>query len=161
MAPPIRLEIPPRDPRAELRARLDAAPLEHAEAILSALEVLQGLHDRGALEVGRGLLGSSDRVLEIAVDLAKSPESIRGLRNLLLVANALGAIEPDHLAALTAPLPDAVAAAGAVSGGKPPGLLRLAWRFLTDRQIHRALAAGLALLSTVGRGLAPPPRTEP
>ncbi len=57
MAQPISLEIPPRDPRKELIARLERAPVEHAEAILSAYEVLQGLHDRQVLEMLRGLLG--------------------------------------------------------------------------------------------------------
>ena len=153
MAPPIRLDLPPRDPRAELRSRLEAAPLEHAEALLAALEVLQGLHDRGALEIGRGLLGSSDRVLEIAVDLAKSPESIRGIRNLLLVANALGDIDPDHLAALTRPIPGAIRAMGSPQK-KPPGLWKLGVGFLFDRDIRRALASGAALLRVIGRNLA-------
>ena len=49
MARPIPLEVPPRDSRAELRSRLDQAPEEHAEAILAAYEVLQELHNRGAL----------------------------------------------------------------------------------------------------------------
>ena len=74
------MDLPPRDPRAVLFARLEKAPEEHAEALLSALDVLQGLHDRGVLELFRGALGSSDKVLEIAVDVAKSPESIRNIR---------------------------------------------------------------------------------
>ncbi len=44
MAQPIPLEIPPRNPRAELRSRLELAPEEHAEAVLAAYEVLQELH---------------------------------------------------------------------------------------------------------------------
>lgn len=153
MAQPIRLELPPRDPRAELRARLDAAPMEHAEALLSAYEVLQLLHDRGVLEIGRGLLGSGDKVLEIGVDLAKSPESVRGMRNLLLVANALGDIEPEALAALVQPIPHAIRAMGSEQQ-KPPGLWRLATGFLFNRDVRRALAAGTALLGEVGRNLA-------
>src|ERR1700747_1617635 len=41
MAQPIPLEVPPRNPRAELHARLLNAPEEHAEAVLAAYEVLQ------------------------------------------------------------------------------------------------------------------------
>jgi hypothetical protein len=89
MARPITLELPTRDPRAELQSRLQSAPAEHAEALLAALEVLQGLHDRGVLDLMRGALGSSDEVLEIAVDVAKSPESIRSIRNMLLAVNLL------------------------------------------------------------------------
>ena len=41
MARPISLELPPRDPRQELRKRLDEAPIEHAEALLDSWELLQ------------------------------------------------------------------------------------------------------------------------
>ena len=157
MAPPIRLEPPPRDPRAELRARLDAAPQAHAEALLSAYDVLQGLHDQGVLEIARGLLGSSDQVLEIAVEAARAPDAIRGLRNLLLVANALGAIDPDHLKALTQPIPQAVAAISPTPDQKPPSLWRPAWSVLVDRDIRRGLAASLGLLKAVGHNLGHPP----
>ena len=57
MAKPIPLELPARDPRMELQARLQNAPLEHAQALLGAYEVLQGLHDRGVFELMRGALG--------------------------------------------------------------------------------------------------------
>ena len=79
MATPIPLDLPPRDPRAELQTRLQNAPMEHAEALLSAYEVLQGMHDRGVFDLLRGALGSSDKVTEILLETAKSPEAIRGL----------------------------------------------------------------------------------
>ena len=50
MAQPIPLELPKRDPREELRSRLEHAPADHAAALLAGYEVLQGLHDRGVLE---------------------------------------------------------------------------------------------------------------
>src|SRR6266478_1148695 len=71
MAKPIPLEFPARDPRTELQARLQNAPLEHAQALLAAYEVLQGLHDRGVFEPIRGTLGSSDKVIEILVEASK------------------------------------------------------------------------------------------
>src|SRR3984893_10867415 len=55
MAQPIPLEIPPRNPRAELQSRLENAPEEHAEAVLAAYEVLEELHNRGVLEIMRGV----------------------------------------------------------------------------------------------------------
>ena len=72
MAKPVPLQLPARDPREELRSRLDSAPTEHADALLAAYQVLQGLHDSGMLEVLRGLLGSGDKVLETAVDAARA-----------------------------------------------------------------------------------------
>ena len=154
MARPIPLTLPVRDPRAELRHRLEAAPAEHAEAILAAYEVLQGLHDRGALDLLRGALGSSDKVLEIAVEAAQSPQSIRSLRNLLLLVNLLGAIEPEQLSRLTRTVPLALNAA--TQPTEPPGLWNLLSGFLWDRDIRRGLSAFKTLLQTFGRNLAPP-----
>ena len=73
MAKPIPLEFPAREPREELQARLQNAPQEHAQALLAAYEVLQGLHDRGVFELMRGALASSDKLIEIVVDGAKTP----------------------------------------------------------------------------------------
>ncbi len=55
MAQPIPLEVPPRNPRDELRSRLEQAPEQHPEAVLAAYEVLQELHSRGVLEIMRGV----------------------------------------------------------------------------------------------------------
>jgi len=109
MAQPIPLELPARDPRAELQARLQNAPLDHAAALLSAYEVLQGLHDRGALDLVRGALGSSDRVLELLVNAAKTPEAIRGIRNLIILAKIFGTIEPELVEGFARSLPEAIA----------------------------------------------------
>ncbi len=79
MARPIPLELPPRDPREELRKRLEQAPAEHAEALLDSYELLQQLHDHGVFELLRGALGASDKLIETAVDAAKSDESIRAI----------------------------------------------------------------------------------
>jgi hypothetical protein len=74
MARPIPLELPKRDAREELLSRLEKAPAEHAEAILAGFEVLQGLHDRGVLELLRGVLDGGDKILEIVVEASKSPK---------------------------------------------------------------------------------------
>src|SRR5262245_54382840 len=97
MAQPVHLELPANDPRAEFMARVQNAPAKHAEALLSAYEVLQGLHNRGVLELMRGAIGSSDKVLEIIVEGANAPEAIRGIRNLTILARVLGSIEPELL----------------------------------------------------------------
>src|SRR5258705_3422351 len=108
MAQPIPLNLPARDPRAELQARLQNAPQEHAEALLAAYEVLQGLHDRGVLDLLRGALESGDNVLDIAVRAAESPASVRGIRNLILLINMLGEIDPEVLKLFTAAAPPAL-----------------------------------------------------
>ena len=92
MARPIPLELPPRDPREELRKRLDQAPLEHAEALLDSYELLGKLHEHGVFELLRGALGASDKLIETAVDAAKSDDAIRAIRNAIILGKILGAI---------------------------------------------------------------------
>ena len=58
MAQPIALEIPPRNPRADLRSRVERAPEEHAEAVLAAYELLQELHNQGVLDIMRSALAA-------------------------------------------------------------------------------------------------------
>src|ERR1700716_2395080 len=109
MAQPIRLEFPPRDPRAELQTRLQNAPLQHAEALLSGYELLQGLHDRGVLDLLRGGLGSSDKVLTILVDAAKPPEAIIATRNILILSKVVFALEPELLLNIAQAVPRSLA----------------------------------------------------
>jgi hypothetical protein len=97
MAQPIPFESPKRDFREELRIRLEQAPDDHAEAILAGYEVLQGLHDKGVFELLRGVIGGGDRILEIAVEAAKAPEAIRGIRSLIIMLKLAGSIDPDQL----------------------------------------------------------------
>jgi uncharacterized protein YjgD (DUF1641 family) len=151
MAHPIPLTAPPRDPRVELISRLESAPAEHAEAILAAYEVLQGLHDRGVLELLRGALGSGDRILELAVHAARSPESIRSIRNALLLGKLLGEIEPQRLGALTQAVPEALNPSDPES--RPPGLWKLLSATLWNGDVRRGLWAAVSLLEKFGRNI--------
>src|ERR1700704_835446 len=151
MAQPIRLELAPRDPREHLNARLQQAPLDHAEAVLAAYEVLQGLHDRGVLELMRGALGGGEKILEQVVAVASGPESIRATRNLLLLVTTLGEIEPALLSDLTRAIPRALVQANAEQR-KPPGLFKLMSTF-GNKDFRRGLAAFNGLLVAFGRNL--------
>jgi uncharacterized protein YjgD (DUF1641 family) len=122
MALPIPMEIPPRDPKRELLARLEAAPAEHAAALLDSYELLQALHDHGVLTLARGVLGASTKIVATASETAETPEAIRAMRNAILLGKLLGSIDPELLAGVTA-------AAGESFGNvktlpaNPPGLL--------------------------------------
>lgn len=102
MARPIALELPPRDPREELRKRLEEAPLEHAEALLESYKLIEELHRHGVFELLRGALGASDKLIEAAVDAAKSEESVRAIRNAIILGKILGSINPDVLQGVAA-----------------------------------------------------------
>lgn len=151
MAQPISFEAPVRDPRIALQSRLQHAPAQHAEALLAAYEVLEGLHDRGALDLMRGALESGDKVLDVAVEAAESPGSIRTIRNLLLLINMLGAIEPEVLKTFTQAAPQALKMM--VRQPERPGLWRLIKDFLWNRDFRHGLAAVNTMLEVFGRSL--------
>jgi len=151
MAQPIPLEIPPRNPRAQLQSRLEHAPEEHAEALLAAYEVLQELHNRGVLEIMRGALVASDELLEKVVDNAKTPEAIRAIRNLFLLQRILGSIEPEWLEGVVQAIPEGIAQATTESD-QPVGFFRLLRR-LTSKDSLRGLATALDFLQAFGRRL--------
>jgi uncharacterized protein YjgD (DUF1641 family) len=151
MARPIPLHLAPRDPQRGLDERLQQAPAKHAEAILTAYEVLQGLHDHGVLELVRGTLGGSEKVLEQVVAVASGPEAIRASRNLLLLVQTLAEIDPALLGDLTRAIPKAFVQANAEES-RPPGLFKLLSTFL-NKDFRRGLAAFNDLMMVFGRNL--------
>ena len=149
MAEPIDLKLAPRDPREALYNRLEKAPLEHVEALLAAYEVLQGLHDRGVLELLRGSLGSGDKVLEILVDALNGPAAIRGIRNFMILTRIFGTLGPELLEALAQAVPEGMAQA---EMPEPLGLWKLLKK-LSSQDGRRALTALTTVLESLGKSL--------
>ena len=149
MAEPIALKLAPRDLREALYHRLENAPLEHAEALLAAYEVLQGLQDRGVLEMLRGALGSRDKVLQILVDAVNTPEAIRGIRNFMILTRIFDTLEPELLEALAQAVPEGMAQA---KMPEPLGLWNLLKK-LSSRDGRRALTAVTGVLESLGKKL--------
>ena len=131
MAQPIRLTLPPRNLQRELEVQLEAAPSQHAEAIVAAYEVLQLMHDKGILELMRGTLGGGEVVIQQAVAVVNDAAAIRATRNVLLMIKALGEVEPP---------------------AKTPGLFKLLRTFM-NADSRRGLAAFADLLKMFGRNL--------
>jgi uncharacterized protein YjgD (DUF1641 family) len=147
MARPIGLEVAPRDPREELRARLAQAPVQHAEALLESYELLQQLHDSGVLRLLRGALSSGDMLLETAVNAAKSEAAIRGLRNALALAKMLGTINPDLLQAFSVAMTETLGCQKPIV--EPPGLFKLLAEF-RQPELRRSIALVNKFLETLG-----------
>ena len=141
MARPIPLELPPRDPREELRKLLEQAPVKHAEALLDSYELLQQLHDHGVFQLLRGALGASDKIIETAVDAAKSDESIRAIRNAMILGKVLASINPDVLQCVATAATDTL---GCYDKPiiEPPGLFSLLNQFR-----HKELRRSMALIN--------------
>jgi uncharacterized protein YjgD (DUF1641 family) len=149
MAKPIPLELPPRDKRQEMLSRLESAPVEHAEAILAGYEVLQGLYESGILEFMRGLLCLGDKVLGTAVDAARAPESVRIIRNLVLLRKMLSEIDPEQFEGFVEALPAALQKAKE-QGEQTPGLLSTLNQF-RNKDLLRGIGVINTLLETWGR----------
>lgn len=151
MAKPIELIPTLRDAREELRRRVENAPAEHAVAVLSAFDLLDELHTSGTLDVLRGAVGAGGEIVKQGSALAAKPESIKAMRNLLVVAQLLGSIDPDTLHRVADGLPSA---AEQDRNQKPPSLFRI-FRRLSSENSRRALAVLTGILDNVGRGLDP------
>jgi len=148
MAQPISLKLPSRDPREELRSKLDNAPLEHAEALLESYELLQQLHEQGVFQLLRGALGASDKLVESAVQAARSDDSIQALRNAIILSKMLSSINPDLLQGI------AVAVGETLGSYKkpviePPGLFALLSQF-RHKELRRSIALINRFLETLG-----------
>ena len=148
MAKPIEMTPKLRDPREELKRRLDAAPEEHAEAVLSGYELLQQLHDSGTLDILRGLLGAGDQVVKHAVGMAAQPESVRTLGNLLQLGKLVGSIDPEALNRVVSSLQSM----RKTPKKDPPSLAEIIRR-MSSKRSRRTLAALAVILDSIGKEL--------
>ena len=148
MAQPIPFQVaPPNGAGADRHLR--EAPHQHADAILSALELLQLLHDRGVLDLLRGVVGAGDQLVGTLTAAVDTPESVRAIRNFILLTKFFGSIPPDILNSL---VQTALEGANREKENRAPGMLRLLRRLRSENSRH-AIAVTLDLLESVGKGL--------
>jgi uncharacterized protein YjgD (DUF1641 family) len=148
MAQPISI-LPPHQNGAGIDRHLREAPETHADAILSAFELLQLLHDRGVLDLLRGAVSAGDQMIETLTAAVDNPESMRAIRNFILSTKFFASIPPDVLSSLVRA---ATEGAEREKAQKAPGLLHLLWRLRGEKSRH-AIAVGLDLLESVGSAL--------
>ncbi len=143
MAVPVDFRVlTPPDSRDDLLRRLEAAPAQHAEALLALYELVQRLHDTGVLALLNGMLSAGDEVVGRVVDLVSSKEAVNSLRAGLMLAELMGSIDVDKLSAALEPSP-----------GKEPSLWKLG-KQATTADARRGTSAALDLLSLFGAALA-------
>ena len=122
---------------------------DHAEALQSACELLQVLHDKGILELLHGMVAASDDLIATVSRGLDTPESIRAIRNVIVVTRLLGSIPPEKLSKLA----QAVESGFKGERSRPaPGLLHLLGR-LRSEESRRAAAFGLDVLESLGKSL--------
>ncbi len=150
MANPIPFTPKSVNPKLELQRRLDAAPVEHGEAMLVAWDLLQQAHDEGLLDLLHGLVGAKDFIAGKIAEYARLPEGVAAIRNLMGVAKLLTLIDPDTLLAITKGIENANKKS--IEEDKVPGLWALARR-VTSEDSRRGLSVATLLLSEVGKSL--------
>jgi len=95
-----------------------------------------------------GALGASDKLVETAVDAAKSDESVRAIRNAIILGKILGSINPEVLEGVAV-------AVGRTLGCydkpiiEPPGLLSLLGQF-RRKELRRSVALVNRFLEALG-----------
>ena len=120
--------------------RLAAAPLEHAEAILVAFDLLEEAHSQGLLDMLHGAVGSKDAIFGKIAEYAREPVNLQALRNLLILGKLLGSIDPEALSHLAAPRAEK----------DPPSLWGIL-RQMRSRDGRRGLSIAVKFLSSLGR----------
>jgi uncharacterized protein YjgD (DUF1641 family) len=148
MAQPISL-LPPHQNGTGADRQSHDAPHQHMDAIASALELLQVLHDRGVLDLLRGMVGAGDTLVGTLAAAVDTPESLRAIRNFILLTKFFGSISPDNLNSL---MQAAVQGADREKTSRAPGMLHLLRRLRSEDSRH-AIAVTLDLLESVGKSL--------
>jgi uncharacterized protein YjgD (DUF1641 family) len=134
-------EFTPVDSREDLIRRVEQAPIEHAEAVLAAYDLLQRLHEKGVLDLLNGLLSAGDTVVDHVVDVVSSKEMVTALRIGLIFSNLLTLIDADALHAVIAE-----------AGEETPSLLALG-KQAASKDARRGLATAVGLLNVFGAAL--------
>jgi uncharacterized protein YjgD (DUF1641 family) len=134
-------EFTPRNSRDDLIRKVEQAPAEHAEAVLAAYDLLQRLHEKGMIDLLKGLLSAGDAVVDRAVDVISSKEMINALRIALIFSNLLSSIDPDKLHAVVSN-----------AGSEAPSLLAIG-KQAASKDARRGMAAAVGLLNVFGEAL--------
>ncbi len=147
MAHPITFVPPQVDPHVELMRKVEAAPREHAEALLLAWDTLQTAHDQGILDLIKGLMGGRDVIAGKLADALVLPESVNAVRNLIALGRIAAAIDPDTLQRLAKAMDQGMM--GPQPDGETPSLFRI-MRQATSPAGKRGLSFMVQILVALG-----------
>ncbi len=124
--------------------------LENKEVIKETFEVMKGMQDRGILSMVNSLLKEGDKVLNILVKTADTPETANTLKNLLLILGMLGTLNVQQLEPLILKVNSGIARV-AESDKMPekPSYLALL-RSLNDQEVKQAMTFLMTFLKGMG-----------
>lgn len=147
MANPITFTPQPVDPHVELMRKVEAAPREHAEALLVAWDMLQTAHDQGMLDLLHGLIGGKDVIAGKLATAISMPESMNAIRNLIALGRIMAAIDPEVLHRLAKAMDQGMQ--GPKPDGETPSMFRIL-RQMTSPAGKRGLSFAAQMLVALG-----------
>ncbi len=145
MANPIKFTPNQYDPKDGLMRRLEAAPREHAEALLVAYDLLQTAHDEGILDLLHGMVHAKNEIAGHLAEAARVQESVDALRNLISVGKILGAMEPETMSCIAA----AMSTASKRTPDEPLSMWGL-FKKISSKEGRRGLSLGVELITALG-----------
>ena len=131
----------PENTKDDLTRKVEAAPTEHADALLSLYQLLQQLHDTGTLNLLRGMFGAGDAVVNHVVDIVSRPEMVNLLRSGLAVGGLVSNIDPEALDTAIQGKPE--------DRGKTPSLWTIGKQMRSEEALL-GLSVAASLLTALG-----------
>jgi uncharacterized protein YjgD (DUF1641 family) len=120
---------------------VEQAPIQHAEAVLAAYDLLQRLHDKELIDLLNGLLSAGETVVDRLVDVISSKEMVTALRIALILGTLLSSINQDELNTVVSN-----------AGKETPSLFAIG-KQATSKDARRGMAAAVGLLELMGKAL--------
>ncbi|KIL49127.1 hypothetical protein KR50_11620 [Jeotgalibacillus campisalis] len=145
-----RLQLSEEELRKSELESIESMLLANKEAIQETFKILNHLQDRGILEMGTALLSQGDKVMDILVKTADSPETTNTLKNLLLMLGTLGTLNVQQLEPLILKVNTGIARISELSEEDEKGGYFTLLRSLTDPDVKRAMAVGITFLKGIG-----------
>ncbi|MBM7693924.1 uncharacterized protein YjgD (DUF1641 family) [Peribacillus deserti] len=127
------------------------ALVESKESILEVLKTLNHMQERGVLSLISALFGQGDKVMEILVKKADTPETANTLKNLLLMVGVLGTLNVQQLEPILLKVNSGIArVADHKDTEEKTGILDI-MRSLRDPEINRSITLLLNFLKGMGQ----------
>ncbi|MDQ0270536.1 DUF1641 domain-containing protein [Cytobacillus purgationiresistens] len=92
-----KMEVDPEEKRKEDLRELEDVLLDNKEGITDLLKLLQRFQHKEVFHMAESMLGQSDKILERVVISMDHPEVTQSIKNMLLLAQALGKLKMDEL----------------------------------------------------------------
>lgn len=124
--------------------------LDNKEVIKETFEVMKGMQDRGILSMVNSLLKEGDKVLNILVKTADTPETANTLKNLLLILGTLGTLNVQQLEPLILKVNAGIAKVAEIDDSAEKASYFSLARSLNDHEIKQALAFLMTFLKGLG-----------